>query len=523
MKFFKFIFSSLILSCLIISCKTDSSTTNQLALIPGDATIVFDINGSEIFAKSGLDNPVDYDFFGILKLLNADAYNFFESFMKGSKEAGISAEKILIYMSESSNVVISVPVTDKTSFENQLKKASLPEPLRESEFSYISIADAANIAWSENMAIFSAASTREKIAEQFKPKTDGLLATSQDFKQFVSKNSDIRLWFRYSALTELYKNLLALQGYYMDSETGDKSLLGLENFANISTHSYLNFENGKITGKASFYPPEEVEKLKEKFPVSKSGFNAEILKDMPENSYLAFNMFIDFKAYIKVIRQNIETMLSNGYMPDLEIKSKELLGFFDSPELKSITEALGGDVLVSIHGFNKGLLMYPLASVSFTVNGEDAFNNILKLIPKNLYNKQDGYYSMSIPVYFAYKDNRVFVSSDLGAIKVFTGAQKAKKTFADNPISKLMTDKMILYFNLSYSDYPENVKLLLQSFMGNKYNLFTSIIDIYDYLYFSNDAQYNMEFNLYLKNENVNSLKQILKNIDKTSSSLWMN
>jgi hypothetical protein len=166
-----------------------------------------------------------------------------------------------------------------------------------------------------------------------------------------------------------------------------------------------------------------------------------------------------------------------------------------------------------------------LASASFTVNGENAFNDILKLIPKDLYKKEDGYYSTItsktfIPFYFAYKNNKVFVSNDLDASKAFKDGSKGK-TFADNPVSKIMSDKMLFYINFDYATYPENIKMLLQNAMGQKYKIFTSFIDIYECMYFTGDTNYNMEFNLYLKNENVNSLKQILKNIDKTISSAW--
>jgi hypothetical protein len=505
------------LGCMLTSCKTDSSITEQLSLIPGDATIVFEINGNEIFAKSGLNTPDDYKFINILKLANADIYSFFESLLKNSKEAGISAQKILGYMSKLPDVTLSILVTDRTAFENWLKKANLPEPSQEGEFSYISIDGDANIAWNDNLMVISGTSTREGITEHFKPKADGLLAKNTDFKRFVSKNADIRLWFRNSAL----KNLLFFGLNNPDDESINNPFLGLELYANLSTHSYLSFENGKIVGKSSLYPPEEIEKLKEKLPVFKSNFNTEILKNIPERSYFAFNMSIDFKEYVKIIRQNIES----GYMyiPELKRKGKELIEFFDSPELKIVLESLGGDLFVNIHGFNKSMFSYPMTSASFTVNSETAFNDILKLIPKNLYSKQDGYYSMFIPIYFAYKDDIVLVTTDLDVIKTFTGAQKAKDTFVDNPISKLMTNKMVLYFDLNFSDYPENIKMLLQNFMGDKYKLFTSAIEIYDHLYLSSDTQYNTEFNLQLKNKNVNALKQILKNIDKTSSSLWMN
>lgn len=515
MKSFKILFSLLILGCVAFtSCKTDVSTSNQLSLIPSDASIVLEINGNKIFEKSGLNNPGDYKFMSMLSLLDNDVYTFLTNFFKGSKDAGISAEKVLVYVTKIPDFAVIIPVTDKTSFENWLKKLGTPEPSDEKDFRYFS-EDKMTVAWNDDLVIISLADTREKIAEQFKTKKDGLLATSVDFQEFIKRNADMRFWFQYNSFIDFYKTI------FLNSA-------GLEEFKNITMHSYLDFEDGKITGVASCYPPEEVENLRVKFPLYKNEFNKEILKDMPEQSYLAFNLSINVKEYLKLARQNIENIVENAkglYGYDIENKSEEIYNFFESPKLNAVVEALGGDAILSIHGFNQGLITYPLASTSFTVNGESAFKNILALIPINSYKLLDGYYSVEktvIPVYFAYKNDKILVSNDLNVTKKFVDDSK-EKTFADNPVSKTMTDKMVLYMNLDFETYPDNIKLFLQNMMGQQFNVFTSIISIYESWCFSGDDKYNLESVLQLKNKNVNSLKQILKSIDKIfSSSAWM-
>jgi hypothetical protein len=513
---------------MITSCKTNISAPEQLLQIPGDATMVFEINGNDIFAKSGLDSPDNYNFLKFLKMMDAESSRFLESFFKGSKEAGISARKILIYVSQLPNYAVSMPVVDRSAFENYIKKVSNIEPSDEGEFRYIVIVDGLSIAWNNELAIISGASSVEKIAGLFKSKDDGLFAKNSDFQEFAKKNADIRLWMRYSFLIDSYRSLIDLNKDF-DAELLDKLSSQFEDFTNISLHSYLNFEDGKITGNALFYPPEEVENLQKKYPVLKESFDAAILKDMPEQSYLAFNASFDVKEYIKLLRKNIENMLSGNNISDLQVedKSAELFEFFDSPQFASVVDALKGDILISIHGFNKGLVTYPFASASFTVNGKSAFENILSLIPDDFYKKQDNYYSIAgnktyIPVYFAYNDNKVFVSNDLDATKAFTEGRKGK-TFADNPIGKIMTGKAVFYINLDFETYPDNIKMLLQNAIGYRYKLFASFVEIYEYFYVAGDTKYNMEFSLQLKNKNVNALKQILTNIDKTMSSAWMN
>jgi hypothetical protein len=525
MKFFKSIFFLFLLGCIFItSCQTNVSNGGKLSLIPADASIVYEINGNEIFAKSGLNDPDNYNFLNIVKLLNGDGYKFLESIFKNSKDAGISADKVLVYISKLPDYAVNISILDKQIFENWLKKAEAPEPSDGDEFRYISVSDDINIAWNDDLLVISGNSTHEKLAERFKSQKDGLLATNADFQQFASKNSDLRLWLKYSFFIDFYEKLGIL------SDLQEKSFFRFDEFVNIITHSYLNFEDGKITGSMSLSPSQEVKKFKEKFPFFKKSLNKEIFKDMPEQSYLAFNLFINVEEYVNFLRQNVDGLTTEIADPIfdklIENKLEEIAGFIKSPELELITESLEGDMLLSIHGFNSGIITYPLASASFTVNGESAFKNILSLIPQSIYTLQDGYYSISanktfIPVYFAYKDDRVFVSNDLDAVKVFVDGPKGK-TFADNPISAIMADKMMLYVNLDYETYPDNIKMLLQSVMEHNYNIFTSSIEIYESMYFSSDTEYNSEFNLKLKNKNVNSLKQILKNLDKTLSSSWM-
>lgn len=520
MKFLKF-FSPLVLGCVFFaSCNTNVSTADKLSLIPADASVVYEVNGNEIFAKSGLNSPDNYNFLNFIKLMDSDSFKFLESLFKGSKDAGVSADKILIYVSKLPDYAIYASILDRKIFEDWLKKSKSPDPVDEGDFRYISIGGDFNIAWNDELAVISGTSIREKLAELFKPKKDGLLATNDDFKQYTSKKSDVGLWLRYDFFADLYDNM---------GLSGITSSLIREEYANITTHSYLNFDNGKITGTVSMSPAQEVAKLKEKLPLLKKSFDKKIFKDMPEQSYLAFNAFINVEEYVKLIRQSIEGLAekSTNFEFDelINDRRQEIADLFESPELKIIAGALEGDLLMSIHGFNSGMISYPLASLSFTVKGESAFQNLLNLVPKNFYTQQSGYYSLSvnktfIPVYFAYKDNRVFVSNDLDAVKAFVDGSKGK-TFADNPVSAKMADKMLFYVNLDYETYPDNLKMLLQNFMGQGYKTFTSIIEIYENMSFSGDTDYNFEFNLQLKNKNVNSLKQIFKSLDTTLSP-WM-
>jgi len=517
MKSLKFILFFFLIA--FASCKKgQEGQVSQLSLIPNTASFVMEIDGRDILKKSGLDKPDDYKFMAMLKLMGGDIYSIFESLLKGSKDAGVSIDNICIY-ADVPRFAVSFQMLDEKAFENNLKKGGYPEPQEGKSYRYV-LHGNSYIAWNSQMLILTPNDSRENIAEIFKPKADGLLATNSDFQAFVKNKSDVRMWIKYGGFVK-----------YVQSVFGFGEFSWLSDFEDVLVHWYTDSKDGQINGSMKVYPAEVVNKLKEKYPIMKS-FDNSLLKDMPEQSFLAFNAAINVQEYFKIVKENMASMVDgvNSSMNDsyyqelLAEKYEELAEILETPEVKKVVDALAGDILFSIHGFNKGLLTYPLMSMNFSVKGESAFKDILSLMPSSLYKFTDGYYTSYlgkfIPVYFAYKDNKVFVSSDLEAIQNFVAGGKGKN-FSQNPVSKAMSDKWIVYMNMDFESYPENIRLLLQNYMGPSFSMFSPIIDIYSSMQFSADENYNVDFTMQFKNSNVNALKQILKSIDKVASSSW--
>ncbi|MDR1897602.1 MAG: DUF4836 family protein [Prevotellaceae bacterium] len=496
-----------IIGQVLVSCKDNGTEENQLSFIPNNASFVIEFDGKEILTKSGLNKPDDYKFLNILKLSAGENYNFLELLLKGSKDAGISIDKITAYMTDIPEFTALVPVVDKTAFENWLKKTDVSEPTDEGSFFYLA-GFGYTIAWNENLLIVSSVDAKDKIAELFKPQKDGLLATNDDFRQFTKKVSDIRMWFKYDWISTVYTQYL---GVSLDVE---------EEVKDLSLHSYLDFKDGKIEVLSNYYPPEEVEKLKAKYPVYKNNFDKKLFEYLPEKSYFAFNLSLNVEESFKLVKKYIGNALQTAvgiYGFDIADQYDEAVEFLDSPQLKSVIDALAGDALFSLHGFQLGMISIPLLSLDFTLKNDEAFNTLLALIPQNRYRLQDNYYTISqslVPVYFAHKDRKVIVSNDIDVVKRFAGSVK-EKNFTTNPISNIMAEKMAFYLNLNWEDYPDNIKLLLQSEMRGQYKMFVSLIEIYENVYTTMSEDYKMEFVLQFKNKNVNSLKQILKSVDK--------
>ena len=515
------------LTCLLLlagylfaSCGT-TDESNSLSQIPSDATFVFELNGKAFLSKSGLNNPADYKFMNMARLLGGEQFSFVEALCKGSKDAGVSADNILICLTSPNEFSAYANVLDVTALEGWLKKAGLDEPVRGSGFKGCVCKDGTCVAWSEKQLIVSSKEVpKGEIAELFIGKKDGLLAVNEDFRKFAERKADMRGWFKYSLFSDLY-NTLGYMGTQLPTVTEQ-----MKDLENITAHGYLDFNDGKIVASVGLNPPSEVEKYVQKYPLMKKSFNTELYKHLPETAFVQFNLAINVNEYFKLFRQALEPNMKK-YGNEEFPHSEELKKLIDGPELKTVLNALDGDILFSIHGFKQAEIPMPEMTLVLSVKSESAFNEMLAMIPKGQVVKSpDGYYvydtpetsAMSLSLSFAYKDNKLIVSNDLESTERFIG-KKSGKSFADNPMSATLGDKPSgFYLNLSLGEYPDNIKAFLRNYMKvSSYDLFASIIEIYDKIYATGSIT-DFEGVLQFKNSNINSLKQIFKSVDKIAS-----
>jgi hypothetical protein len=520
-KYLKLACFLLVAGCLFASCNT-TGELNPLSQIPSDATFVAEINGKAFLSKSGLNNPDDYKFMNMGRMMGGEQFAFIEALCKGSKDAGVSADNILVFMNSPKGITTFVKVLDVNAMEGWLKKLGLEEPVRGEGFKGSLNKDGICMAWNEKQFIVSTKPVPAgQIAELFNEKKDGLLAVNEDFKKFAEQKADMRIWLKYSIFKELYSAISSESDPVLNPLTEQ-----MKDFENLSIHGYLDFNDGKIVASGSLNPPSEVAKYVEKYPLAKKSFNVELYKDLPEQAFLQFNLAVNVNEYFELFKKALEVNLQK-YSNDESANSEELKKFLDGPELKSVLDALDGDMLFSIHGFKQSNIPMPEMTLVFSVKSESAFNDILALIPKDqIVKSPDGYYvydnpelsELSLSLSFAFKDNRVIVSNDLESTSMFVGKKKGK-TFADNPVSATIGDRPAgFYLNLDLDSYPDNFKMFLRNFMkGGSYAIFVSIIEIYDKAYAMGGAA-DFEGVLQFKNPNVNSLKQIFKNVDKISS-----
>ncbi|MDR2423418.1 MAG: DUF4836 family protein [Prevotellaceae bacterium] len=529
MNYFRTIFTLLIAGSLIFaSCEskiTAPGSAEQLALIPADAFFVADIKVGEMLEKSGLNKPDDYKFMAFAKFAGGEAYAFIEHLLKGSDDAGASLEQIVIYTAQNKTFGLSAKMLDKTAFEKWIVKLSLfPTEIKNSgSISYSRLQEDLCIVWNDKYLVLTSNDSffeENQLKNLLKPRTDGLLAANDDFKRFAERSGDIRVWAQYGEsinfLNRLSEAEIKQPVFNMDDDF-------FQDFKNIHMHASLEFNDGRIDGSMEMSPASEMEKIKAKYPVLKDKINPAILKDVPEVEYLALCFAVNMQEYYKYIKKMMDGWMakSDSYRIN-PLGRDEIKALCESPDVKDVIDALDGDVFMGIHGFNQGAIPYPLANIVFTVKSEDAFKTIMNKIPKEMINhKNPKYFSIInkiVPVYFAFKNNRVLVTNDEKSIEGFTGNNPPAKTFADNAVKTLFAKPAAFYLNLDFASYPQFIKTLLANVMGYRYSQFVSYIDLYESFQLSGNY-FKTEGSLTLKNKNVNVLKQILKNIDNNLNS----
>ena len=212
------------------------------------------------------------------------------------------------------------------------------------------------------------------------------------------------------------------------------------------------------------------------------------------------------------------SVVANDYKTEAMLRQmEEMQAVLDNPNVKIVTDALSGDVLFNIYGFAQGMPI-PLFGLAFTVKNEQAFQNLLALLPQEITEKlikNEKYYMFSqqgFALFMAYRDNRVFVTDDSNAIDAFTGKgqDKTLKSIADSNLkNSLLNDISLFYINLDLDTYPPTIK----SFITNKEAL--GILSYFKDASFGATSISEGNFSIRLKDEKQNSLKTIIGLVDK--------
>ena len=514
MKIIKHWIVLLLMGVILFTSCEEKVKSSHLGAIPADAMFVISLENEQLRKKGGLDNLKEYKFYQ--KITEAigeqkpEVQKFLNDLIADPKSSGVDTKQSYIYGAKRNDGFYGAGVfvmDNLSTFDKNLKKLIKSENSDleiedKGDYKLIGSESSSALVWNESLLFILGGDLSDfNYKGLFTLTEDKSILSVDDFQAFIKQSHDIGFWCSYQELMDVVAK---------ESNTPIPAIAS--DLKGTFIHSYVNFENGEIKLAGKMSPQSKVDEYYKKYPIIKKDFNDKLLGDFPETAYLTFKVAINWSEYLKLITETFSTGSAHAeYAQVLK----------ENPMIKTIFDALGGDVVYSIYGFAQGPMPIPLMGLSFTVKSESDFDNLRGLLPQEMIQKTGDYYtigSMGMGAYFAYKDNRVFVTDDTEAIKAFIG-KGFDKTLKDNELSSnYKKDPCVFYINLDLETYPESIKMMLQTNTPPEVRNYLSLLDPYkDFSYTTNN---NGEFaaSLKFKDKSQNSLKVLIKSIDDAAN-----
>lgn len=527
---------------LFTSCKTAKTSLDMALSIPDDAVFVATFNNKQIIEKGELNKFKEFNLYGIFRKEIARESDklatMFDEFISNTRTSGLNLDQSYIYgvgkggKNPSFKVVFMFKMDDVKTFEGKLKELMSAggggeEPANRGNYRHLNLGYDGNIVWNDNMLYVVVGDynwdDEDNVTDYnylFTENPKNIMANA-DFALLASKQHDVSFWASYSKFVDMMGGASGL------STAAFRNMMVVD-ITNMNLHASLNFNKGEAKLAANVTPREKVEEMLKQYKVVKSNFDNDLLKYFPEQSFTVMKMSVNVQEYIRLLKDQAAKIAQvsreqyrerygddDDYYYDPMEEMNEIL---ENKSFKIISEGLEGDAVLSLYGFQQGMIPMPLASLVFNVKDKNVFDEIVSLLPEEVLRKQNDYYAiMSGPMSFgflAFKDNKIFATTEEEALKNFL-AKGYDKNLGHSALAKdLKSDIFLWNVNIDLDAYPEHIKLMLQSTMRREYALFQSLISIYKSLDYKVTKDYSGEIIVKTKGDS-NALKTILKNLDE--------
>ncbi len=504
---------------LLSSCK--EKTSPQLDAIPSDAFFVVAFENQKMIQKGGLDNLSNFKLFQKAQAEMTDMdpvlKNFVNEFLKNPKSSGLDIDKAYIYgvmSGEDLYCCVNFKMDNQSTFEKkmtelfQVKDQPLPEVKDLGDGVKFTLLDPQSaVAWNGDLLqFFFGEISSLDYKSFFNLPADKKILNVADFATFQKGSYDIGCWMAYGEALGLFNKMNITMPSYINE------------FKDTYVHGYLNFENGEIKAMGRMSPQSKVDEFFKKYPLIKKDFNAALLEDFPEKSFLLAKMSFNWDEYLKLMNESMEQMQNISGMDVYQ----EIL---NDPTVKTLLDIIDGDAVFSLYNLAQGPLPIPLAGLSFTLKNEGDFDRLLALFPEGALTQNGDYYVMSTPFGIGFniacKNKRVLISDDSEAITTFLGKGYSPNLKSSVLANDLKKSPALFYLNLDLDTYPENLKALLKTEnTPNEVRMGLTILDPLKDMSYSVNEKNEVIFSLKFKDTKQNSLKTLLKLTDNVASEM---
>jgi len=284
--------------------------------------------------------------------LTSDVFGYYVNAAKDERFLCLSAE----IKDQEKFVEFIEDILDKSEIEFDIEN--------EKTYSYTLIKNKSAIAWDEKKAILLIAEnykSRENLSFEIEtlmglPEKDQITANDK-FAKFYNNKKDVSFWFSTNYFTDSYsfKRLEKEVGFDIT-----------DNYIS----SYLNFGDNDISLRTQFDPNSEIKKMMDKNDVWDNRFNSQLLNCFPKQNYVVSSVSLNPMSYYNL-------MEDEGY-EDFQ-RAKTQFNKETELELKEIFDAIKGNALYSLFGFDDVEYTYMKWGYSFDENNAELLDKKYKI------------------------------------------------------------------------------------------------------------------------------------------------
>lgn len=471
-----------------------SKGPDMAAYIPSNSFLVADINVGDLMKKADVKNIENISFVKLglqeLRHENPEMAELIDKIIDDPTETGLDLRKdVAVYVTQDMGFAVIAAMHKKSRFEKFLREtAEEGDELVFEEMNGYNKAttDFGTILYNKEVAVLTT-SFGNDLSSTMNLKKDGSMAGNKKFADYWRNRSEMSIWADYGSMI----NFAERMGGNALVESGLPKEY-LDDMKNMSMAWNLYFDKGAFRSEITSQGF-NTKKYKDYY----QKFNSDLLKMLPEKSYLFFSFAMNAaKAADMYAGMNIEDVDFNEPL----VGDKSLL---------DIIRALKGSVAFSIFDLveNEQTTVMPLMAIVADISDAATVQQIIDAAGMEA---RDGYYyanvGSGIEIYVAKTDKYLYITNSQDAVTKFIGGGFGKGI--DGSIASKAKNYFYMYANLDVNTYPQAVvKLIPQNvtkLLGNYFESFE--------LYNTSDT--GVESYLYIKDKKENSLLSTLHFID---------
>ena len=343
-----------------------SSGPDVAAYIPKDAIFVADIDLGKVMNEVDVKNIDNISFVKLgrqeLRSENPEMAELLDKILKDPTTTGLDLRKdITLFMSQSSGAVVMAAMHKPSKFEAFLKDvAEEGDELSFEKKDGFSIArtDFGDIVYNKEVAIIGTTYGTD-VSPMLTLKKDESMKSNKSFSQYWNNRSELSFWLDYG-------NMMNLLEQFAGSDLMEESGMPKDYWEDMKKATFCFntfFDKGAIRSEMTLLGFDS-----KKYSEFYAKFNKDLLKYMPEKSYLFFSMAMN--------SEKLAEMYSNSKFYEIDFNEPVVA----DKSLKDIVKALGGSMAFSLFDFveNEETTIMPLMAIVADVKDASTFRTIVE-------------------------------------------------------------------------------------------------------------------------------------------------